>query len=181
MIELKGTLKERLDEAIRLANAGVTEEEIRLFRENYQKAGVKLLPSAEAFFIKYGGVFKYHYMVLTDARYNGEIEFWCYAVLLDFYYTEEFSYKRQEKNVMYALDCAMDEIEKIRAFAGQEVCPIADIGYYYPAVVYIGENGLLYCTYEWTDEIRVFHKPAEIFVDYLLSNVPIGLEKLPVK
>ena len=82
---------------------------------------------------------------------------------------------------MFDLECAMDEIEKIREFAGQEVCPIGDIGYYYPAVVYIGENGLLYCTYEWTDEIRVFREPAEIFVPYLLGNVPIGVEKLPIK
>ncbi len=27
----------------------------------------------------------------------------------------------------------------------QEVCPIGEIGYYYPAEVFVGGNGLLYC------------------------------------
>ena len=138
-----------------------------------------MLPSAEAFFIQYGGVFKYHYMILTHPEYNSEITLNCYAVLLNFYYADEWSIQRQEKEVMLSLECAMYDIEKIRAFAGQDVCPIADIGYYYPAVVYIGENGLLYCTYEWKEEIGVFRTPSEIFVPYLLSNEPIGIEKLP--
>ena len=36
----------------------------------------------------------------------------------------------------------------------QEVCPIGEIGYYYPAEVFVGGNGLLYCVYSYQDEIE---------------------------
>ncbi len=55
------------------------------------------------------------------------------------------------------------------------------IGYYYPAVVYVGENGLLYCVYEFQDEIEVFHTPSEIFESYLKGNVPVGIDNKPIK
>ena len=36
----------------------------------------------------------------------------------------------------------------------QEVCPIGEIGYYYPAEVFVGENGLLYCVYSYVTRTR---------------------------
>ena len=50
MIELTGSLKERLDEAIRLAHTDVSDEEIEHFRSLYKKAQIPLLPSAEDFY-----------------------------------------------------------------------------------------------------------------------------------
>ena len=47
----------------------------------------------------------------------------------------------------------LDEIEQI---AGEQCQPIGQIGYYYPAQVWISEFGKLYAKYEYQDEIECF-------------------------
>ncbi len=74
-----------------------------------------------------------------------------------------------------------DFIDRAKAVAKQKVCPVAQIGYYYPADVYIGEDGLLYCLYEFKEEIEVFHTPSEILESYLKNNNPVGIEKRDIE
>ena len=50
------------------------------------------------------------------------------------------------------------------------------IGFYYPPVVYVGEDGLLYCVYEYKEEIDVFTKPEEIIADQLSNHMPVALK-----
>ena len=47
----------------------------------------------------------------------------------------------------------LDEIEQI---AGEQCQPIGQIGYYYPAQVWISAFGKLYAKYEYQDEIECF-------------------------
>ena len=54
------------------------------------------------------------------------------------------------------------------------------IGYDIPAEVYIGEDGLLYCRYDFKEEIDMFESPAQILEYYLKNNVPIGVDKKPI-
>ena len=173
MIRLSGTLMERLDEALRLTNTGVSEESLDRFRRVYDIAQIPLLPSALDFYKAYGGVFREQYLVLRDAIYNGEVFFTFYADLTASQGSAEEALRR--------LDLAMDDMDEVRKFAKQAVCPVADIGYYYPAAVYVGENGLLYCVYEFQDEIEVFRSPSEIFESYLKGNVPVGIDSKPIK
>ena len=49
--------------------------------------------------------------------------------------------------------CELAEIEQA---AGQKCQPIGQIGYYYPAEVWISEYGNLYAKYEYQDEIACF-------------------------
>lgn len=39
-----------------------------------------------------------------------------------------------------------------KATAGTEVSPVGIIGYYYPATVYVAENGMLYCVHEYESD-----------------------------
>ena len=70
MIELTGTLLERLEQAVRLVCTEVSQEEVDGFIALYRKAGVKLLPSAIEFFKQYGGAYRNSYIMLTDPKYN---------------------------------------------------------------------------------------------------------------
>ena len=181
MIELKGTLKERIDEAVRLVCTPVSEEEVTGFIALYEKTGVKLLPSAIEFYRKYGGFYRNSYIMLKDPKFNKEISLNCYDTKTDYYYSYAFDPKETEKDMLRRLDFAMDDIEMVRDYAGQEVCPIGEIGYYYPADVYIGEDSKLYCIFNWTEEIGVFNTPEEILESYLGNNPPIGVDKMPIK
>ncbi|MBQ6492601.1 MAG: hypothetical protein IJI92_01865 [Erysipelotrichaceae bacterium] len=168
MIRLNGTLKERLDQAIRMSYTGVTSIEFNHFRHIYSTAGIRLLPSAEEFFKHYGGVFRNYYLVLSDPSYNDDFHF-------DFY-ADSTDPKEPEEEVLLRLDNAMRSKKKVKEFAQQKVCPVAKIGYFYPADVFVGENGLLYCVYGLHDEIDVFHTPNEILESSLKDNMPVGIE-----
>ncbi|MBO4336409.1 MAG: hypothetical protein J5846_11375 [Desulfovibrio sp.] len=170
MIELTGTLKERLDTAIYLTYTNVSEAELEHFRYIYKKAQIPLLPAAEEFYRQYGGVLKNYYIVLTNSEFNREIYLYFYANI-----------SVSEKESLTRLQDAMLDLDSVRAYAKQKICPVADIGYYYPAVVYVGQNGLLYCTYDFKDEIEVFRKPSEILEAYLKNNMPIGIDEMPIK
>ncbi|OUM60365.1 hypothetical protein PIROE2DRAFT_13869 [Piromyces sp. E2] len=169
MIELHGTVKERFDEAIRLSSTKICEKELDYFRYLYDKAQIPLLPSAEEFYKKYGGVFRHHYLVLSDPTFNREIFF-------TFYTDYAVKPKGSEKKALTFMEDAMENYGVVKEFAKQDVCPVADIGYYYPPVVYVGENGLLYCVFEYQEEIEVYHTPSEIFAEQLKNNIPIGIE-----
>ena len=168
MIELIGTLKERLNEAIRLSYTDVTQEELEHFRSVYEQAKIELLPSAVEFYKQYGGVFRNYHLVVSKPEYNHD-------VYLAFYTDSQY----EEENIYRMLEGVMDSdfFDSVKSVAKQNVCPVAQIGYYYPADVYIGENGLLYCLYEFQEQIEFFNTPSEILESYLKNNIPVGIEE----
>lgn len=181
MIELSGTLIERLNEAIRLVCTPVSEKELAGFIALYEKAGIELLPSAIDYFKQYGGAYRNSYIMLTDPKRNKDISLNCFDTITDFYYSSAFDPVETEKDMLRRLDWAMDDIETVREFTGQNICPIGEVGYTYPALVYIGEDSKLYCIYEWTEDIGVFDTPAQILEAYLRNNIPIGVDTMPIR
>lgn len=164
MTELQGTLIERLEQAVNMICSEVTNEEIAHFYEIYEKAGIKPSLSAVEFFKKYGGAYRDNYIMLPNPKHNTDIFLKCYG-------------KYEDGDLKYAAQY----LDMIKEMAKQDVCPIALIGYQEPADVFIGENGLLYCMYEFKEEIDVFNTPAEILEYYLRNEVPIGVDRKPIK
>lgn len=164
MTELKGTLLERLKQAVQLVCSEVTNEEIERFLGIYENAGIKPSLSAVEFFKKYGGAYRENYIMLPDPKHNTDIFFKCYG-------------KYEDGDLEYAAQY----LHKVKEAAKQDVCPVALIGYQSPADVFIDENGLLYCMFEFKEEIDVFKTPAEILALYLKNDVPIGVGKKPIR
>ena len=164
MIKLQGTLIERLEQALSLICTEASDEQVRHFHDIYEKAGITPTSSAEKFFRKYGGN-RDSYIMLSDPKYNDAISLWCYG----------------NDDKTGNLDYAMQDIDLIRETVNQEVCPIGMIGYDIPAEVYIGEDGLLYCRYDFKEEIDIFESPSQILEYYLRNNVPIGVDKKPIR
>lgn len=165
MTRLDGTLTERLDKAVELVCAGVTDEQVGHFYDIYRKAGVEPSEAAAEFFRKYGGAYRESYIMLPDPAYNTAVFFRCWG---------------NDENTG-DLEYALQNIDIVRDAADQEVCPVALIGFDIPADVYVGENGLLYCLYEFKEEIDVFETPAQILEYYLKNSVPVGVDKKPVR
>ena len=109
MTELHGTLIERLETAVALVCADVTDGQMEHFRRIYEQAGVKSSAAAAEFFGKYGGAYRESYIMLPDPKYNTAIFFRCYG-------NDEGTGN---------IDYAMQDIDLIKASAGQDVCPVA--------------------------------------------------------
>ena len=172
VIILIGTKKERINEAFRLSYTDVGKGEHEHFCNIYEKVGIRLLPAAESFYKQYGGVFRNHYVELDKPEFNKDLILFFYADLGETMWPHEMERR---------FEIAMLDIDNVRAFAGQEVCPVGDIGFYYPPVVYVGEDGRLYCVYEYKDEIDVYNTPAEIMADQLGNHMPVSLKEWKLK
>ena len=168
VIELSGTKKERIAEAFRLAYTDVSDQELEHFREVYEKVGIRLLPAAERLYEQYGGVFRNYSLELDEPVYNNDIFLLFYADLGETRWLNEMERRFEE---------AMYDIDIVRKYARQEVCPVGDIGFYYPPVVYVGEDGRLYCIYEYKEEIDVFAAPEEIIADQMSNHMPVALKE----
>ena len=149
MIKLTETLIERLNKALELIHTDVTKEELNLFYSVYSKLQIKLFLSAVEFFKKYAGSFREKYIVLEDSKFNDEVCLDCYVPLLKYHYSYVFDSKKLEENALREIKDLMDFIDEVKNVSKRDVIPIARIGYYYPADVFIDEEGLLYCLYEF--------------------------------
>ena len=165
-IELTGSMIERIEKAFRLSYTDVSDQELVHFKKVYEKVGICLLPSAERLYKQYGGVLRNHYIELDDPVYNSDLFLLFYADLGETRWPNEMERRFEE---------AMYDIDIVREYANQEVCPVGDIGFYYPPVVYVGEDGRLYCVYEYKEEIDVFATPEEIIADQLSNHMPVAL------
>ena len=159
-IELTGTREERWQQAVRLAYTDVTDEEMENFHTVYKEAGIKILPSAEELFKKYGGTFRTLRPIFSQDVCTSEFE-WGFTANL------AFVKWAGRGEAIGRLKEMMEEADEVREFAGQEVCPVGMFGYYYPPEVYVGKDGRLYCVYDYTDQISVFNTPEEIVKDQI--------------
>lgn len=84
---------------------------------------------------------------MNEPQYNNDIFLDCYGIPYIRYTCTNPKGKFQEQ--LRELEWAANSIEDVKQFAKQEVCPIAEIGYYFQPDVSIGEDGTLYCVYEY--------------------------------
>lgn len=151
MTELTGTLRQRIDAAMRWNSGAVSHDDVLHFCGVYRAAGIELLPSAMELYKQYGHMFREHALIFEDAGYNGEFVFVFYSDL-----------PVSDRKKIRTLQEALAAMDSVYAFAGQQTCPIGEIGFYYPPIVYIGEDGTLYCVHDYEDEIRVYGTPEDI-------------------
>ena len=168
-IELNGTLRERVDQAVKLSRSDVSEEEIGRFCSVYAEAGIPLLPSAVRFYKTWGGIFRTHRLALSDPLYDRDVSW--------FFYAGSGNSPQEKKEAIQRLrDAAEFGLEEAREFAQQEVSPLGEFGFYYPPAVYIDPKGKLYCIFEYKEEMEVFLCPEEILASQLGRLMPAGLE-----
>lgn len=57
--------------------------------------------------------------------------------------------------------------EEVLNLANENVVFMGEIGYYYPARVWIGEDGKLYTTHEYDNKVHSFSSLVELILDEL--------------
>lgn len=111
----------------------------------YAKAGVPFFPAARRFYERCSGLF-------SDCKNNEtgsdsrEFYFYLYP---DMGKMPPSSCIRRINRETSAGERICGEALAAKAAAGTEVLPVGIIGYYYPATVYVAEDGMLYCVHEY--------------------------------
>ena len=71
-----------------------------------------------------------------------------------------------------------DEYKSVKAFSKEYVVMVGEIGYYYPARVWIGNSGTIYCTHDYEDDVRKFDSVIQLILHELFNH---DLESVAMK
>lgn len=157
---LVGEMKQKIVQALQYAGwypeRNVDISEIEYY---YKKFGIILSSKAKDFFRQYYGIKSKWYIEFHNLDHGPDFEFelfpypkWYTIDVVDFMYDDaEYTIKSEE-------------YESVLNFAPEQknMVMVGEIGYYYPARVWIGECGKLYATHDYEDDVLVFDSLIEL-------------------
>lgn len=139
----------------------------------YQKRNIELSPQAISFFQEYYGIASRWYIEVTNLEHGADFEFQLFP------YPKEF--RQDVRDFMYDdsdYKIETDEYRNAKAYSNEYIVMIGEIGYYYPARVWIGDSGTIYCTHEYEDNVIKFDSVVQLIHYELLSH---DLESIAMK
>ena len=147
-ISLSGDLKNKVKQL--MIYAGWYEGrkvDISIASQYYAERGVPMMKSTQRFYHKYFGLCCQWYFSGGMKR-AADFEFGLFPYLINGI--------KDHLEETYFRNMSGSELDEIEQIAGEQCQPIGQIGYYYPAQVWISEFGKLYAKYEYQDEIECF-------------------------
>ena len=121
--------------------------DISIASQYYAERGVPMMKSTQRFYHKYFGLCCQWYFSGGMKR-AADFEFGLFPYLINGI--------KDHLEDTYFRNMSGAELDEIEQIAGEQCQPIGQIGYYYPAQVWISEFGKLYAKYEYQDEIECF-------------------------
>lgn len=129
----------------------------------YKKRNIKLSEQVIHFFEEYYGIAGRWYIEIENLEWGADFEFQLFPYpesqkieVLDFMY-DDLEHKIQS-----------EEYRIIEEYAKENIVLAGEIGYYYPARVWIGNSGILYCTHDYEENCLKFDSVIEL-ISYELS------------
>ncbi|MCR5306098.1 MAG: SUKH-3 domain-containing protein [Oscillospiraceae bacterium] len=122
----------------------------------YTSGGIALSDRAKQFLREYYGIAQHWYFNERDdspLNRSADILFSLYPDTGESRCNEDYFDEEQ-----------LEDRKTVEAFAGEPVVYIGDIGYYYPAFVYIGVSGKIYTAHDYDDIIRCYDSVPEMLV-----------------
>ncbi len=159
-INLDGTKIERIRKALFVAGWVPNRKvDIPLVLDYYKKYEIELSNKAIEFFQEFYGIASEWYVENSGLNTLACFEF-CLC-----------PYKELgNSNVTEFMDDEEEMYQKIKTCANENVVWVGEIGYVYPAFVWIGDSGKIYCKHDYEEEIRVFDSLIEM-IEYEVSGI----------
>ena len=122
----------------------------------FGRFGIELSAKAKDFIAEYYRIKEYWYFDKTETDRGHDFEF--------IFFPYPKSYCTDVKDFMYDDMDGVLESQEYKAVKDYDkiICMIGEIGYYYPARVWIGNSGRLFCTHEYDEEVLVFDDVIEL-------------------
>lgn len=132
----------------------------------YHKFGIKLSEKAKDFFCEYYGILGKWYIEIFNLEWGADFEFELFPYpktykidVIDYMY-DDAEYKIKSEEYERVLNDALNE---------NNLVMIGEIGYYYPARVWIGESGKLYATHDYEDDVLIFDSVVKL-IEYEIKG-----------
>ena len=156
---LSGDKSERIRQAMEYAgwfpgrNVDITEVE-----KYYSNIGIKLFPKALNFFREFYGI---------ETRWGIDTK----GLNFDFNLFPYSGVDDLKDYIFEDSDCTIysEDYKYVQDTANEKIVLLGIIGYYYPAIVWIGESGCLYVDHDYDIKIRVFDDIFD-FIEFELEG-----------
>ena len=167
-IILTGSISERIVQA--LTYAGWYPErkvDIKTIENYYRQFGLTLNDKANLFLAEYYGIKSKWYIEVSILDHGADFEFdlfpysKAYGIdVVDFMF-DDAEYKLESHEYTNVLQFAPE---------GSNPILVGEIGYYYPARVWIDTNGKIYATHEYNENVLVFESVIELIEHELTGH-----------
>ncbi len=138
----------------------------------YENRNIKLSDKAIHFFEEYYGIEDYWDILYTwsingedKGEHRGDFRFHLFP------YPEQ--YRTDVRDLMYddaEFTMKSEDYKSALEYSKENIALVGEIGYYYPAWVWIGESGKLYCTHDYNDDVLVFDTVIELMLHELSAH-----------
>ncbi len=163
---LKGNKTDKIDQALRKAGWFPERKvDISSVLNYYEKWDIELHPRAISFFREYYGIASSWYIEVTNLKFGPDFEFRLFP------YPKE--YKIDIVDFMYDDSediLESDEYKNVKTNSKEYIIMVGEIGYYYPARVWIGNSGTIYCTHDYDNIVKKFDSVVQLILDELLNH-----------
>lgn len=139
----------------------------------YQNRNIALSAKAISFFQEYYGIAGKWYIEVINLEYAADFEFQLFP------YPPE--YRIDIRDFMYDDSNFLiesEEYKNVMDYAKESIVMVGEIGYYYPARVWIGDSGRIYGTHDYEDRVLKFDSIIQL-IDHELSGR--NLESISMK
>ncbi|MBU5484333.1 SUKH-3 domain-containing protein [Clostridium sp. MSJ-11] len=165
-IELRGDKVNRIIKA--MENAGWfnnRQVEISNIEKYYNERGITLFSSAKKFFLEFSGIASKWYIEVRNLHHAPDFTFELFPYPIS-YKTDVRDYMFDDAEFMVY----SEDYQGVERKANEGFILVGQIGYYYPACVWIGESGKLYATHDYDEQVYVFNSVFELIEHELQSH-----------
>ena len=117
------------------------------------------------FFTEFSGIASQWYIEVENLNWAADFTFELFPF--------PSSYKREVRDYMFDDQKYLihsTEYQAVLDTAHEHFILVGEIGYYYPARVWIGESGTLYATHDYDEQVLVFQTILELISHELISH-----------
>lgn len=165
-IKLNGNKKERIIQALNMAGWHSDRPiDLSNIEKYYKENGIELFQAAKDFFTEFSGIARQWCIEVENLDYAADFIFDLFPY--------PPSYKREVRDYMFddpKYEVYSTDYEAALDAAHEKIILVGEIGYYYPACVWIGESGKLYATHEYDEQVLIFQSVPELISHELLSR-----------
>lgn len=167
-IILTGSISERITKALKYAGWYPERKvDIKTIEYYYRQFALPLNDKAKLFLAEYYGIKSKWYIEVTDFNHGSDFEFELFPYpkeygidVVDFMF-DDAEYKLESHEYTNVLEAAPEESNPVL---------VGEIGYYYPARVWIDTNGKVYATHEYNENVLVFESVIELIEHELTGH-----------
>lgn len=165
-IKLNGNKQERIIQTLNMAGWH-SDRSVNLsnIEKYYAEKGIELFKTAKDFFTEFSGIASQWYIEVENFHWAADFTFELFPY--------PSAYKRDVRDYMFddqKCEVCSADYQAVLDTACEKVILVGEIGYYYPACVWIGESGKLYATHEYDEQVLVFQSVPELISHELLSH-----------